>query len=122
MYQVIEMHGEWEPWWFTENWKEYIVKQESFENFEAALQAYTLEWNSLKEVYPSHKSHHNLLATFWNKKEKKWCEDCNEDLQLYHSILLLKDYQELPASDSFPDFEIQNDTPKQPTNCTLRSQ
>ena len=33
MYQVVEMKGDLEPWWFLEGWQEDIISTKEFENF-----------------------------------------------------------------------------------------
>ena len=39
MYQVIEMYGDYEPWWFLEDWEKDIVTSQSFDDLTAADQA-----------------------------------------------------------------------------------
>ena len=121
MYQVIKMCGYWEPWWFPEDWEEDIIEERVFDSFDEALSFYSAQWHCMKEQFPSFKSHENLLATFWNVEEQYWCDDCNDYLQQYHSILLLENKRELPKNNQgFPDFEIQNDMPKTPSGCRLK--
>ena len=40
MYQVVEMKGDLEPWWFLEGWQEDIISTKEFENFYDALKYY----------------------------------------------------------------------------------
>ena len=40
MYQVVEMKGDMEPWWFLEGWQEDIISTKEFENFYDALKYY----------------------------------------------------------------------------------
>jgi hypothetical protein len=111
MYQVVEMYGDWEPWWFIEEWEKDVTKKQNFEHFEDALSAYETEWGHLKAALPSYKSRQNLLAAFWNKEDKRWCDDCNEYLQQYHSILLLKDGNEVSKDQTIRRFKQHNDDP-----------
>lgn len=119
MYQVIKMYGDWEPWWFTEGWQDDIVEEKQFETWEEAFAYYKKEWQSMKTQYPSYHSQKNLLATFWVPTEKRWCEDCGDDLQQYHSILLLKEYDIISKDRYDITYQQRNDTPKAPYLCKL---
>ena len=44
MYQVVEMKGDMEPWWFLEGWQEDIISTKEFENFYDALKYYKKLW------------------------------------------------------------------------------
>ena len=33
MYRVIEMYGDFEPWWFLEGWEEDIVASKKFDQY-----------------------------------------------------------------------------------------
>ena len=49
MYRVIEMYGDFEPWWFLEGWEEDIVASKKFDQYYDALKYYknllVLDWN-----------------------------------------------------------------------------
>lgn len=49
----------------------------------------------------------------------RWCEDCGEDLQQYHSILLLKNRDIVPNTHYMPGFEQRNDSPQNASFCKL---
>lgn len=38
----------------------------------------------------------NTLAAFWCDEEKCFCEECDDDLQVYHGLLVLKDGEHDP--------------------------
>lgn len=120
MYQVIKMFGDWEPWWFIEDWEEDIIEEEIFERFTDAFAHYQEQWNNLKENFSSFKSQQNLLAAFWDIEEQRWCEECDEYLQQYHSILLLKDGEVLPKELAQSTFDVFNANPKFPSSCLLK--
>ena len=46
MYQVIKMFGDWEPWWFLDDWQDDIIEEQTFEYFEEAVSFYKSEWQS----------------------------------------------------------------------------
>lgn len=44
MYRVIEMYGDYEPWWFIEGWEEDVIMSQSFDKYYDALKYYKLCW------------------------------------------------------------------------------
>jgi hypothetical protein len=93
MYQVITLYGDNEPWWFFEDWQEDITEKKEFLTLAEAEEYYVKKWqeNSLNFAYINTKP--NYLAAFWNDDEARWCEECDEDLQQYQGLALLKEYQ-----------------------------
>ncbi|MBM7636727.1 DUF1033 family protein [Streptococcus saliviloxodontae] len=119
MYQVVSMFGDFEPWWFLEDWKEDIVSVREFENYYDALKYYKQLWQDLRETYPHFDSKSSIMSAFWTEDEQRWCEECDEDLQQYHSILLLTDWQEIPSEWRRPGYSRCNAEGMHST-CSLR--
>ncbi|MBF0778996.1 DUF1033 family protein [Streptococcus cuniculi] len=97
MYQVIRMYGDFEPWWFLDGWEENIISNETYDNYEEALRSYQRQWVCLSERFPMKKSRDGLVTAFWNPEDQYWCDDCDEYLQNYHSLLLLEAKENLPT-------------------------
>ncbi|HEP1730970.1 TPA: DUF1033 family protein [Streptococcus pyogenes] len=119
MYQVIKMYGDWEPWWFIDGWQDDIIDEQQFSDWQEALDYFNQEWQRMKAIFPSYHSQKNLLATFLEKEDKRWCEDCDEDLQQFHSLLLLKNKDIVPSNNYIPEFEQRNDSPQVAYLCKL---
>ena len=81
MYQVVEMKGDMEPWWFLEGWQEDIISTKEFENFYDALKYYKKLWFAMEEILPSYISRSSVMTAFWDQEDKHWCEECDEYLQ-----------------------------------------
>lgn len=96
MYRVIKLYGACEPWWFLDGWEKDVVASKSFESYEAAWRFYQKEWVYLSETYPQKKNKTAVMTAFWNPSEKIWCDECDEYLQQYHSILLLEVDEHMP--------------------------
>ncbi|CAM2892995.1 dipicolinate synthase [Streptococcus agalactiae LMG 14747] len=107
-YQVIKMYGDFEPWWFIENWKDDIVAVREFQNYDDALLYYQEEWQDLREQFPKINSKPNLMSAFWRTDDMRWCEECDEDLQQYHSLMMLSNWQELPETLNSLDYNQTN--------------
>lgn len=95
VYQVIVTYSENEPWWFFEEWQEDIVEEKSFETFCSAKKHYDDLFEQLKITYEENRVKPPLLAAFWNDGELIYCDDCDEELQAYKGLMLVKDYQKL---------------------------
>ena len=37
MYRVVEMYGDFEPWWFLDGWENDIIQEQRFEKYYDAL-------------------------------------------------------------------------------------
>jgi hypothetical protein len=111
MYQVITMYGDNEPWWFFEDWQADIEEEKTFDCLEDAERYYIKKWQELSSTYESINTKVNYLAAFWNEGDERWCEECDEDLQQYKGLALLKDYQAV-TFESHDDFAKRNDCSK----------
>ena len=87
MYQVVEMKGDMEPWWFLEGWQEDIISTKEFENFYDALKYYKKLWFAMEEILPSYISRSSVMTAFWDQEDKHWCEECNESVSYTHLTL-----------------------------------
>lgn len=90
MYQVFLMKGEYEPWWFFEDWKTLVINEAVFPTFEEALHAYNEQNEQLADKYPFKKTKENYLVAYWSEDDSVYCESCEDDIQLYYGLLLLK--------------------------------
>lgn len=110
MYQVIILYGDNEPWWFFEDWQEDIVEEKEFDSLAQAECYYVKKWQELSSSYTYINTKANYLTAFWNEGDERWCEECDEDLQQYKGLALLKNYQAVT-------FESGNDFTKRTNDC-----
>ncbi|AZR98235.1 TPA: DUF1033 family protein [Streptococcus suis] len=96
MYQVIKMYGDFEPWWFLDGWEEDIVSKKTYERYEDAQKAFQKEWVRLSESFPNKKCKNGTMVAFWDESDQHWCEECDEYLQRYHSLMLVESKEVLP--------------------------
>lgn len=90
MYQVMEMYGDNEPWWFFEGWEEDISHEEVFEELEPAIHYYEKKYQQLAQEYSMMKTKDRYLTAFWKDGDFRFCEECDDDLQQYKGLVLLK--------------------------------
>ena len=93
MFQVIELEGEYEPWWFFDDWKEQISQIKTFELFDEALNEYQQIYKNLQAKYPSFQTKKEYLTAFWDQNQNKYCPECDDDIQVFHSVMLVKEFK-----------------------------
>lgn len=93
LFEVIYMKADYEPWWMFEGWEETILSRDSFIDAEEALAFCEMLLAKLREQYPFEVMKKDCFYAFWSECEKDFCESCDEDLQLYHGIIFMKDGQ-----------------------------
>ncbi|AQP54694.1 DUF1033 family protein [Vagococcus penaei] len=106
MYQVIMTYSENEPWWFFDEWQEDITKELSFDTFEAACNYFKDICHEYSDKFESHRVKDDYLVAFWNENDLIYCEDCDEELQAYYGVMLVKNYKKLDDGDSESDEAI----------------
>ncbi len=95
MYQVVKMYGDFEPWWLLEGWQDDIVMCDTFDNYQEALAFYKREWQKLSQNLSGCKEKKRGMVAFWDPNDQRWCEECEDYLQQYHSLLILNRTEEL---------------------------
>ncbi|MGB6177988.1 DUF1033 family protein [Carnobacterium sp.] len=93
MFQVVELQGEYEAWWFFDDWKEQIKQIKTFESFDKALDEYQQAVAILQIEYPEYRTKKKYLSSFWNENQNRYCPECEDDIQIFHSVMLLEEYQ-----------------------------
>ena len=120
MYRVIEMYGDYEPWWFIEGWEEEdVIMSQSFDKYYDALKYYKSCWFELEKKNPLYKSRSDLMTIFWDPADQRWCDECDEYLQQYHSLALLQDEQVIPDEKLRPGYEKQTGQEKH-RSCRMK--
>ncbi|XXM71634.1 DUF1033 family protein [Lysinibacillus sphaericus] len=101
--KVILTRSDAEPWWFFEDWQKDIVKTWEYEEGSAAVQKYKTEISSLRKLFPNVKSKNYQSIAFWNPEEIEFCEACDDDVQIYHGIILLEGDQPMAMDEHLID-------------------
>ena len=91
MYQIFFTEGEYEPWWFFEDWQSLIIKKIDYPDLNDAKIAYREFTQELANQYPYQKEKEPYLAAYWCEEEMVYCESCDDDIQLFHGVMLLRD-------------------------------
>lgn len=119
MYRVVEMYGDFEPWWFLDGWENDIIQEQRFEKYYDALKFYKIQWLKLETEFKEYKSRSDLMTVFWNENDQRWCEECDDYVQQYRSIILLEDEKVIPKSKYRPGYAEQNGLDKH-RSCRIK--
>lgn len=87
MYHVIYMKADYEPWYQFEGWQEYIITKWQFSSEQEAQNYLIQKVEDYQKKYSFAKQKNNYYA-FWNSKEVCYCEDCEDELQVYHGLFV----------------------------------
>lgn len=89
MYYVIQTTSCDEPWWMTTGWEANVEQYAVYSQFVHAKNQYIDWFNQLNTQYPKVKTKEPYMAAFYKEGEYYYCEDCGDDLQTYHGLLIL---------------------------------
>lgn len=107
MYEVIETYGDFEPWWFLDGWEKEVTYKKEFSTIAEAEKFFLQKVQEFNGKFAETKAKDQYLVAFWNKDELRWCEECDDDLQQYQGLLLLKDGKQLNQENNKKDNEIR---------------
>lgn len=99
MWKVVTMRADYEGWWLFDDWTDHIIHEIICNDFDEMLTAYNDLLTSYKEKYANEIIGKYNIHAFYNNCDIAFCEDCEEDLQIFYSILILNDnsiYTPLP--------------------------
>lgn len=94
-FQVYQIDGFDEPWWFEDDWHEHVVAVETADSLEEAALIFQGESLKLQGLFPKTRSRVEGMRAFWQPGETDWCEPCANDEQVYHSLVLYENQQAL---------------------------
>lgn len=90
MYQVAVLKADYEGWWLFEGWQEELTEARHFSSEEAMLDYYWKLVERMMENFHSYQTGKYDLMAFYNACELEYCEECEEDLQIYYTPICLK--------------------------------
>ena len=73
----------------------------------------------MEETLPSYISRSSVMTAFGTKRINTGVRECDEYLQVYQSIALLDDWQEIPEEKYRPGYEKRNDLPNH-AHCKIK--
>ncbi|AIY05570.1 hypothetical protein Plano_1605 [Planococcus sp. PAMC 21323] len=89
MHEIIYLRTNYEPWWMFEGWEEKVVNRHQFNSTENAQQKLESLKNDFDRRFSNQQQKDFAFTCYWNAEEVEYCEDCEEDLQIFHGLIWL---------------------------------
>lgn len=89
MHEIVYTRADYEPWWMFEDWEEKIVSRQKFSTADSAQEYLEELKQEFSFRFPNHEKRDKAFDTYWNEEETEYCDKCEEDLQIFHSIIWL---------------------------------
>ncbi|MGB6407058.1 MAG: DUF1033 family protein [Planococcus donghaensis] len=89
MHEIIYMRTDYEPWWMFEGWEEKVVSRHKFNSTENAQSYLENLKNDFSLRFANQKQKNAAFSCYWNEEETEYCENCEEDLQIFHGLIWL---------------------------------
>ena len=99
MWKVVTMRADYEGWWLFDDWTDHITHEIICNDFDEMLITYNNLLKSYQGKYANEIVGKYNIHAFYNNCDIAFCEVCEEDLQIFYSILILNDnsiYTPLP--------------------------
>ncbi|TDM13275.1 DUF1033 family protein [Macrococcus lamae] len=90
MFQIKIMRADYEGWWLFEDWQEKVVLTKTFETRAEFMAGYQKQLIDLRQQYPNEVIGKYNIHAFYKNCELEFCEECDEDVQIYHSVIPLE--------------------------------
>ncbi|AID01345.1 DUF1033 family protein [Staphylococcus xylosus] len=89
MWTVAKIRADYEGWWLFSDWTDHIVEQYDFETYDEMLNFYKSLILKSKNSFDNYLVGKHNIHAFYNNCELGFCEDCDEDLQIFYSFIVL---------------------------------
>lgn len=99
MYKIVTIRTDYEGWWLFDDWKDYIIKEIECQDYDEMVIQYQNLLNQYQTKFTNELVGKHNIHAFYNNCDLSYCEDCEEDMQIFYSILILNDnsiYTPLP--------------------------
>ena len=95
MFSINIIKCDYEGWWLFEDWRDNIIAVYEFTTEEDMLGFYRQLVMQMKDHFGCYNIGKFQMITFFNTCDREYCEDCDEDLQMYISPIMLKNMDEI---------------------------
>lgn len=102
MWSIAKIRADYEGWWLFSDWTDNIIERDDFESYAEMLTKYQHKIRECKEAYDNYLIGKYNIHAFYNNCELGFCEDCDENLQIFYSFIVLNNnnvYYDLPIID-----------------------
>ncbi|UTG99048.1 DUF1033 family protein [Macrococcoides canis] len=93
MYEVVTIRAEYEGWWLFKDLWDFVTELSRFDTLKDAEQYYIEQLSKLRSTFENELTGKYNIHAFYNNCELIYCEDCDDDIQIFHSLIVFKDKQ-----------------------------
>ncbi|MEK4555212.1 DUF1033 family protein [Jeotgalicoccus sp. FSL K6-3177] len=90
MYEVVIVKADYEGWWLFDGWQDDIINRQQFNDTAQMLTGYKAIIEQMKNDYSSYIQGKYDLYAFFNACEIEFCEECDEDVQIFYTPIMTK--------------------------------
>lgn len=90
MYEVVIVKADYEGWWLFDGWQDDIINRHQFNDTAQMLSGYKAILEQMKNDYSSYIQGKYGLCAFFNTCEIEFCEECDEDVQIFYTPIMTK--------------------------------
>ena len=90
MYEVVIVKADYEGWWLFDGWQDDIINRHQFNDIAQMLSGYKAIIEQMKNDYSSYIQGKYDLCAFFNACEIEFCEECDEDVQIFYTPIMTK--------------------------------
>ncbi|WP_414046442.1 DUF1033 family protein [Macrococcus equi] len=91
MYEIITIRADYEGWWLFDDYREQATDIQSFIDRFEAINYYQQQLVNLRKIFCNEVIGKHKIHAFYNNCEIEFCESCDEEVQIFHSVLFLDD-------------------------------
>ena len=95
MFSINIIKCDYEGWWLFEDWRDNIIAVYEFTTEEDMLGFYRQLVMQMKDHFGCYNIGKFQMITFFNTCDREYCEDCDEDLQMYISPIMVRNMEEI---------------------------
>lgn len=99
MWTVTKIRTDYEGWWLFSDWTDHIIEEYHFSNFTDMMMKYSCMIHQCRCAFDNYRVGKYNIHAFYNSCDLNFCEDCDEDMQIFYSIIVLNNnevYYKLP--------------------------
>ena len=97
--QLPKLEFDYEGWWLFSDWTDKIIEQYQFTSYDEMLNYYKNIISKVKIITIIMLLENTIFMRFITIGDLNFCEDCEEDLQIFYSFIVLNNkevYYNLP--------------------------
>lgn len=108
MFSINIIKCDYEGWWLFEDWRDNIIVSYAFKSEREMLEFYGRLVLQMKDHFGCYNIGKFQMITFFNTCDREYCEDCDDDLQMYVSPIMQRNMEEIRDETYYESHKIIN--------------